>query len=360
MSSSSIKDTKKINPLFNTDFGGIGNNPDNALFDMLSQSSTNNNTHHLKSKCGCASCRAMEASNNNANMALASAGPGSNIDPNRVQQLATAIKSNNIEELTKFDYLRSSFEKNSPQKLQQLDDITKQILEDPNFEIKHAGGDFKLDNDTDVKGLVQNMENGSKPIPEGIRWLVASGIARNFINNPQALDTFKKTNVTFFVAKNDNKDGTIGLYLSPEELEAKKHVVTVDENALLEQFVQKPDLQGGQGQNIGVGFHEFQHLLDGLDGKVDGFQIGWSQAKKDQWKGIVNNLVLKRYNNPEAFPRNFGYALSSNNREALAGLDELFNVDSISLKKFAPEAYAFIAADKGYDPAQATLQTANA
>ena len=159
--------------------------------------------------------------------------------------------------------------------------------------------------------------------------------------------------ITIYITKNKKEKGVSGVYFPPEQTNSSKHAIVLDNNFLLSDLVRSPDAQDKADDEGNVILHELEHFMDRLDGKVDGLRIGWDTEKQNEWREIANKMVLKNFNNRGAFPTNFQYMLKANKEELLASAYEMFDADPITLKDKAPEAYNFIAKERGYDSAEA-------
>lgn len=90
--------------------------------------------------------------------------------------------------------------------------------------------------------------------------------------------------------------------------------------------------------NKNVGIHEFAHILDGLDGKIDGFPMALIPASEmGEW-----NLLSKKYmpllNNKETIHDRY---TSKSRAEFFAVVSELFFENPAQLSDDFPELYSF-------------------
>ncbi len=253
-----------------------------------------------------------------------------------------------------FDYLRTQFTKsNFTDKKETLDRNTKKLAEILKDKIKLTTGEYN--EDKPIPELLTDMETKSNKAQQGLVAFVSQMLARNYINNPDQINllTNPDNDITIYITENNKEKDIAGVYFPPEQTKSTKHAIVLDNITFMNDSIQEPDPEDKSNSEANVLLHEWGHFMDRMDGKVDGLRVGWDAQKQNEWREIANKMVIKNFNEHGSFPKNFQYMLKANKEELLAAAFELFDIDPISLKSKAPEAYAFIAKDRGYDPASA-------
>lgn len=279
------------------------------------------------------------------------------IDPDREKDLASAINnfnvSGNYDDFNKFNPIRAGLQ---GAERANYDHIAKELENILRPQIKMAGSAFKLENDTDITKLINDLDTGSDVANKGLVALMAQRLTAMFYKQPEILNQLASpdNDVRILIAKNESNNGVIGFFLPQEDVQGSnlegKRVIVLDQDYLLKALADKPDIEDQRSDMLNVWNHEFAHFVDDLVDGVNGFQFNWDDGKKAEWKRLLDTAVLDRYNDPGKFDRNFKYGLSANSAEGYAAMNELFDADPVTFKRLLPELYAFLVGEKGFDP----------